>query len=47
MQIGREIRYALAFKLLALVALYLLFFGPAHRAVTTPDGVAAHLMGPR
>jgi hypothetical protein len=45
MQIGREIRTALALKLLALGVLYLLCFGPGHRVAVTPESTASHLMG--
>jgi hypothetical protein len=34
--LGREIAIALGFKLLALIALYVVFFGPAHRIRVTP-----------
>jgi len=36
----REIVIALAFKALALVALYVMFFGPAHRIKVTPAQMA-------
>jgi uncharacterized membrane protein len=36
----REIAIALGFKLLALVALYIAFFGPAHRIKVTPAEMA-------
>jgi hypothetical protein len=45
MRIGREITLALAFKLLALVALYILFFGPAHQTTITPHDTANHVLG--
>ena len=38
--LGREIAVALAFKLVALIALYVLFFGPAHRIKVTPAEMA-------
>ncbi|TLG75675.1 cytochrome oxidase putative small subunit CydP [Methylocystis sp. B8] len=41
--LGREIAIALAFKLMALVALYLMFFGPAHRIKVTPAEMAETL----
>jgi hypothetical protein len=41
--LGREIAIALAFKLMALVALYVLFFGPAHRIKVTPAEMAETL----
>ncbi|MBM3562707.1 MAG: phosphoglycerate mutase [Alphaproteobacteria bacterium] len=34
--LGREIAIALAFKVMALIALYVAFFGPAHRIKVTP-----------
>jgi len=34
--LGREIAIALTFKLIALIALYVVFFGPAHRIKVTP-----------
>ena len=39
----REIAVALAFKLVALIALYVLFFGPAHRIKVTPAEMAEAL----
>ncbi|MBG0794871.1 phosphoglycerate mutase [Methylocystis sp. H62] len=41
--LGREIAIALGFKLLALVALYIAFFGPAHRIRVTPAQMAETL----
>lgn len=41
--LGREIAIALAFKLMALVALYLMFFSPAHRIKVTPAQMAETL----
>ena len=43
--LGRDIAWVLAFKFAALVALYLLFFGPSHHVVVTPDRVAAVIVG--
>jgi hypothetical protein len=40
---AREIAIALVFKLMALVALYILFFGPAHRIKVTPTEMAETL----
>jgi len=39
----REILLALGFKLLALIALYVMFFGPAHRIKITPAQMAEAL----
>lgn len=41
---GRDVAWALALKALALVVLYVAFFGPAHRIAVTPDRVAAALI---
>ncbi len=41
--LGREIAIALAFKLIALIALYVAFFGPAHRIRVTPTQMAETL----
>ncbi len=41
--LGREIAIALAFKLIALIALYVAFFGPAHRIRLTPAQMAETL----
>ena len=41
--LAREIGVALAFKALALVALYFLFFDRAHKVVVTPAKMAAYL----
>ncbi|MBM3551270.1 MAG: phosphoglycerate mutase [Alphaproteobacteria bacterium] len=41
--LGREIAIALAFKLIALIALYVAFFGPAHRIRVTPAQMAETL----
>jgi hypothetical protein len=38
----RRIRWTLLLKLVALLALWLLFFSPAHRIPVTPDAVEAH-----
>jgi hypothetical protein len=45
MRIGPGDHVALAFKLLALVALYILFFGPAHQTTITPHDTANHVLG--
>ncbi len=37
----REIAWALLFKMLALAVLYVVFFGPGHRAQVTPAQIAA------
>lgn len=42
-RLGREIAIALALKLVALIALYVLFFGPAHRIKVTPGQMAETL----
>ncbi|MGA8758244.1 MAG: cytochrome oxidase putative small subunit CydP [Stellaceae bacterium] len=44
--LGREIAWVLAFKMVALAALYFAFFGPAHRSSVTPDQIAATLGEP-
>lgn len=44
--LGREIAWALAFKMLALAIIYFAFFGPAHRTSLTPDQIAAALGEP-
>jgi hypothetical protein len=44
--LGRDIAWVLAFKLAALAALYLLFFGPSHHVAVTPERVAAVIVGP-
>jgi hypothetical protein len=36
----------LLLKLVALIALWAVFFSPAHRVRPTPAGMAAHLVGP-
>ena len=41
--LGREIAVALGFKLLALIALYVMFFGPGHRIKVTPAQMAEAL----
>jgi hypothetical protein len=41
--LAREITIALAFKLIALIALYVAFFGPAHRIGVTPAQMAETL----
>jgi hypothetical protein len=42
-RLAREIAFALAFKLIALIALYVAFFGPAHRIRVTPTQMAETL----
>ncbi len=44
--LGREIAWVLAFKMVALTALYFVFFGPTHRPPVTPDQIAAALGEP-
>lgn len=39
--LGRELALALLFKLVALVALYALFFSPSHRVKVTPAEMTA------
>ncbi|MFO1103468.1 MAG: phosphoglycerate mutase [Methylocystis sp.] len=41
--LARDIAIALAFKLMALIALYVAFFGPAHRIKVTPAQMAETL----
>jgi len=41
--LARDIGVALAFKALALAALYFLFFDRAHKIVVTPARMAAYL----
>lgn len=41
--LAREIAVALAFKLIALIALYVAFFGPPHRIRVTPTQMAEAL----
>jgi len=41
--LAREISVALIVKLMALVALYVLFFSPAHRVKVTPAEMAQTL----
>ena len=41
--LAREIAIALVFKLMALTALYVAFFGPAHRIKVTPAQMAEAL----
>ncbi|MFY9658184.1 MAG: cytochrome oxidase putative small subunit CydP [Methylocystis sp.] len=41
--LARDIAGALAFKALALVALYFLFFDHSHKTVVTPAVMAAYL----
>ncbi len=43
--LARDIVAVLAFKVAALVTLYLLCFGPAHRVHVTPGDMAAMLAG--
>ncbi len=44
--LAREIGVALIFKLIALIALYALFFGPAHRIKVTPEEMTHMLSSP-
>lgn len=41
--LGWEIQAALAFKIAGLMALYLLFFTPAHRVTVTGQELTSHL----
>ena len=41
--LGRELTLALAFKVVAIVLIYLLFFSPSHRHRPTPMDTAAFL----
>ena len=41
----RNVAWALAAKLVALTALYFLFFGPAHQPQVNPSAIAAQLLG--
>ncbi len=41
----REILLLIAVKAALLLALYFLFFSPAHRPTLTPDRLSAHLLG--
>jgi hypothetical protein len=41
--LARDIAIALALKLMALIALYVAFFGPAHRIKVTPTQMAETL----
>jgi hypothetical protein len=43
-QIRRNIGWALMFKLAALIALWTLFFSPAHRIEVTPGHVESQLV---
>jgi hypothetical protein len=40
----RELTLAIAFKVVAIFLLYVLFFSPAHRTRVTPAGMAATLL---
>ena len=42
----REIAWALAFKAVALVVIYVAFFGPSHRVRVTPGDTAALFAAP-
>jgi hypothetical protein len=42
----REIALALAVKAAALIALYLLFFAPAHQLPASGEATASHLLAP-
>jgi hypothetical protein len=42
-RLGRHLAFAVALKLAALVAIYLLFFAPPHRPAADP---ALHIAGP-
>lgn len=44
--LAREIGVVLVFKLMALIALYALFFSPAHRTKVTPAEMANMLSSP-
>ena len=43
--LAREIVVVLAVKVVALAALYLVFFGPAHRPDLTPEAVDRAILG--
>ncbi len=43
---GCDIAWALAFKAVALVILYVAFFGPSRQVAVTPDRAAAALVHP-
>lgn len=43
--LAREIATALAFKAIALILLYVAFFGPSHRIDASADRVASHVFG--
>jgi hypothetical protein len=45
LSLRREIVWALAFKAIALVALYVLFFHPSHRVDVTANQVASAIVG--
>ncbi len=42
---GRDVLVALAFKAVLLLAIYLLFFGPAHRSPSDAGATAKALIG--
>ncbi len=44
--LAREIAVVLALKVVALAALYVLFFGPSHRPDLTPEAVGDAVFGP-
>lgn len=43
--LAREVAVVLAIKVVALAALYLFFFGPAHRPDLTPESVGRAILG--
>ena len=42
-RLGRELTWALAFKIVAIILMYALFFSPSHRHRPTPADTAAFL----
>lgn len=42
-RLGRELTWALAFKIVAILLMYALFFSPSHRHRPTPADTAAFL----
>jgi hypothetical protein len=45
-RLSHDIIRVLAFKIVALVLLYIVFFGPAQRIAVDASGIAALLVGP-
>lgn len=42
-RLGRELAWALAFKIIAIILIYAFFFSPSHRRRPTPADTAAFL----